>query len=52
LAFGGEGVGVGEADDESVEAEAAQVTGHLAGAVVTFEQSGDEPPKAEVGEVE
>jgi hypothetical protein len=39
MTLGGEGVGVGvgEADDEPVEAEAAQVVGHLVGAVVTFE---------------
>ena len=35
---------------QSVEPEAAQVVGHLVGAVVLAEQSGDEPAKAVVGE--
>lgn len=33
-----------------MEAEAAEVVGHLAGAVVPPEQPGDEPAKAVVGE--
>ena len=51
-AVGGEGVGVGVRDpfDEAVEAEAAQVVGHLVGGVVLAEESGDEPAKALVGE--
>ena len=36
--------------DEAVEAEAAQVVGHLIGAVVPAEESGHEPAKALVGE--
>jgi hypothetical protein len=43
-------VGVGDAFDDAVEAEAAQVVGHLVGAVVVSEESGDEPAKAVVGE--
>ena len=51
-AVGGEavGVGVGDAFDEAVESEAAQVVGHLVGGVVGVEESGDEPAKALVGE--
>jgi len=37
-------------DDEAVEAEAAQVVGHLVGGVGAAEESGDEPAKALVGE--
>ena len=49
--FGGEGVGVGgHSDDEAMEAEAAQVVGHLVGGVGGAEQSGDEPAKALIGE--
>src|SRR5439155_1592690 len=44
------GVAVGDAVDESVQAQAAQVVAHLAGAVgVLVEVSGDEPAKAFVG---
>jgi hypothetical protein len=51
-AFGGEvvGVAVGEALDESVQAQASEVVAHLALAVVLVEESGDEPAKAFVGE--
>ena len=38
------------AGHEAVESEEAQVVGHLAGAVGRFEESGDEPAKAGVGE--
>ena len=44
------GVGVRHPLDEPVEAEAAQVIGHLVGGVVPPEQPGDEPAKASVGE--
>ena len=39
----------GDAVDESVQAQAAQVVAHLAGVVVLAEVSGDEPAKAFVG---
>ncbi len=46
----GVGVGVGNSFDQPVETETAQVIGHLIGAVVPTEESGDEPAKAGVGE--
>ena len=51
-AIAGEGVvvGVWEAMDEAGQAQAAQVVGHLAGAVVAAEQSGDQGAQALVGE--
>jgi hypothetical protein len=48
LAVGGEDVGVCMRDalDEAVEAEPAQVVGHLGGAVGGAELPGNEPAKA------
>ena len=41
---------LGEAFDEAVQAEAAEVVGHLPGGVVHAEQSGDKAAKALIGE--
>jgi len=51
-AVGGDGVGVGAGNalDEPVQAEPAQVVAHLAGRVVAAEESGDVPAKASVGQ--
>jgi hypothetical protein len=51
-AFRGElvGVGAGDALDQAVEAESAQVVAHLRGAVDAAEESGHLPAKAFVGE--
>ena len=52
LPFWGEGVGVGvgNACDESMQAESAQVVAHLVRAVVSSEHSGHQPSEAFVGE--
>src|SRR6266516_5816260 len=52
LAVGGQDVGVGVFDpaDQVVEAQAAQVVGHLAGAVVCSEQPGGQGAQALVGQ--